>query len=94
MWLHFDITWPIPPPSIYTTGNIEDALPHFVNFIHFSGNPNASLMTLQQSMPAPLFNLIYQAYVAMRLQGAKLGAGKKGSAAAAAKKDEPEVDWI
>ena len=94
MWLHFDITWPIPPPSIYTTGNIEDALPHFVNFIHFSGNPNASLMTLQQSMPAPLFNLIYQAYVAMRLQGAKLGTGKKGSAAAVAKKDEPEVDWI
>ena len=78
---------------IFTTGNIEDALPHFVNFIHFSGNPNASLMTLQQSMPAPLFNLIYQAYVAMRLQGAKLAAGKKASAAtAAAKKDEPEVD--
>ena len=55
-------------------------------------------MTLQQSMPAPLFNLIYQAYVAMRLQGAKLAAGKKGSTAAAAtgaaatKKDEPEVD--
>jgi hypothetical protein len=55
-------------------------------------------MTLQQSMPAPLFNLIYQAYVAMRLQGAKLSsAGKKGStgtaaATTAAKKDEPEVD--
>lgn len=78
------------------TGNIEDALPHFVNFIHFSGNPNASLMTLQQSMPAPLFNLIYQAYVAMRLQGVKMAAGQKGpataKAAAAAKKDEPEVD--
>ena len=82
-------------PLLYI-GNIEDALPHFVNFIHFSGNPNASLMTLQQSMPAPLFNLIYQAYVAMRLQGAKLATGKKGSTAAAtavaAKKDEPEVD--
>lgn len=56
-------------------------------------------MTLQQSMPAPLFNLIYQAYMAMRVQGMKTaaagGGGGVGSGAGlkTAKKDEPEVDW-
>lgn len=78
------------------TGNVEEALPHFINFIHFSGNPNATLMTLQQSMPAPLFNLIYQAYMAMRVQGMKAaasGAGADGGAGLkTTKKDEPEVD--
>ena len=76
------------------SGNIEDALPHFINFIHFSGNPNATLMTLQQSMPAPLFNLIYQAYMAMRVQGLKsaAGGGSGGGKKATAKKDEAEVD--
>ena len=76
------------------TGNIEDALPHFINFIHFSGNPNATLMTLQQSMPAPLFNLIYQAYMAMRVQGLKTGGagGGGGGGKTAAKKPEAEVD--
>ena len=74
------------------TGNVEDALPHFINFIHFSGNPNATLMTLQQSMPAPLFNLIYQAYMAMRVQGLKAAAAGAGGGLKTAKKDEPEVD--
>ena len=73
-------------------GNIEDALPHFINFIHFSGNPNATLMTLQQSMPAPLFNLIYQAYMAMRVQGLKTGGAGGGGGKTAAKKPEAEVD--
>lgn len=77
---------------LLTTGNVEDALPHFINFIHFSGNPNATLMTLQQSMPAPLFNLIYQAYMAMRMQGLKVAAGQKAAEAKATKKAEPEVD--
>ena len=89
---HMIIHWCHMTSSLITTGNVEDALPHFINFIHFSGNPNATLMTLQQSMPAPLFNLIYQAYMAMRLQGVKLAAGQKASEAKAAKKDEAEVD--
>ena len=74
------------------TGNVEEALPHFINFIHFSGNPNATLMTLQQSMPAPLFNLIYQAYMAMKVQGMKTAAAGGGAGVKTAKKDEPEVD--
>lgn len=85
------------PPGFRSalTGNVEEALPHFINFIHFSGNPNATLMTLQQSMPAPLFNLIYQAYMAMRVQGMKAaatGAGGASGGLKTTKKDEPEVD--
>ena len=68
------------------TGDIQNALPHFLNFVHYSGNPTATLATLQQSMPAPLFNLIYQGYMAMRMQAMKVAERKAG------KKDEPEVD--
>ncbi len=50
----------------FTAGNIEEAIGHFINFVHFSGNPRATLSTLQQTMPAPLFSLLVRAYATLQ----------------------------
>lgn len=54
------------PPQPSLTGNIEEAIGHFINFVHFSGNPRATLSTLQQTMPAPLFSLLVRAYATLQ----------------------------
>ena len=50
----------------FTAGNIEEAIGHFINFVHFSGNPRTTLSTLQQTMPAPLFSLLVRAYATLQ----------------------------
>jgi hypothetical protein len=49
-----------------TLGKLEEAVGHFINFVHFSGNPRQTLMLLQQTLPAPLFRFICQAYAAVQ----------------------------
>lgn len=49
--------------SLYA-GNIEEAIGHLLNFVKFSGNPRATLMTLQQTLPPPIFNLLIRAVAA------------------------------
>ena len=67
-----------------TSGNVQAAIGHFINFVHFSGNPQETLVTLQQTLPPPLFNLLVRAYVALQSGGRK--------ARASSKKEEHDID--
>lgn len=49
-------------------GNIEEGVAHLINFIQFSGNPRASLLTLQQTLPQPIFSLVVRAFAALQQQ--------------------------
>lgn len=42
-------------------GNIEEAIGHLINLVQFSANPNATLLSLQQVLPPPIFNLLIHA---------------------------------
>ena len=53
-------------------GKIEEAIGHFINFVHFSGDPRRTLLMLQQTMPAPLFRLLCQAYTAVQEESSKM----------------------
>ncbi|XP_064403428.1 mitochondrial import receptor subunit TOM20 homolog B-like [Halichondria panicea] len=70
-----------------TEGNIEEAIGHFINFVHFSGNPRTTLSTLQQTMPAPLFSLLVRAYATLQSEGALAAGGGD-----AKKDDQADVD--
>lgn len=52
-----------------TEGKLEEAVGHFINFVHFSGNPRQSLMMLQQTLPATLFRVVCQAYALVQEEG-------------------------
>jgi len=52
--------------QMLSEGSIEEALGHFINFIQFSGNPRASMLTLQQSLPPPIFNLLIRTFAALQ----------------------------
>lgn len=67
-------------------GKLEEAVGHFINFVHFSGDPQRTLMMLQQSMPAPLFNIIVRAYAA--IQEERRGTLGQGSRTNKARKEE------
>ena len=52
--------------SAHIVGKIEEAVGHFINFVHFSGDPRGTLLMLQQTLPSPLFRVICQAYAAVQ----------------------------
>lgn len=68
-----------------TPGKLEEAVGHFINFVHFSGNPSQTLMLLQQTLPAPIFRVVCQAYALIQQENK---AGHMGNAKAAAKNEE------
>lgn len=55
----------LPLPLLPSAGNIEDGIGHLINFVQFSGNPRATLVTLQQTLPPPIFNLLARTYAAL-----------------------------
>lgn len=61
--MYFITVFPTPYTSLYA-GNIEEAIGHLLNFVKFSGNPRATLMTLQQTLPPPIFNILIRAVAA------------------------------
>ena len=56
--MHYQYISSAPP------GNIEEAVGHLLNFVKFSGNPRATLLTLQQTLPPPIFNILIRAVAA------------------------------
>jgi hypothetical protein len=57
---------------------MEEAIGHLINFVKFSGNPRATLMTLQQTLPPPIFNLLIRAVTAT--SGPSAAQGRTGEA--------------
>jgi len=46
-------------------GNVPDCISHLVNFVAYSGNPKATLNTLQQTLPPTIFDLLIQVYASL-----------------------------
>ena len=46
-------------------GNVPDCITHLVNFVVYSGNPKATLATLQQTLPPTIFELLIQVYASL-----------------------------
>lgn len=67
-------------------GNIEEAVGHFINVVHFSGDPRRTLLMLQQCVPAQLFSIICRAYSAVQENNKGLGVEKEK------KTEEFEID--
>ncbi len=56
---------------ISPTGKLEEAVGHFINFVHYSGDARQALLMLQQTLPAPLFRIICQAYAVLQEESSK-----------------------
>lgn len=46
-------------------GNVPECINHLVNFVAYSGNPKATLSTLQQTLPPTIFDLLIQVYASL-----------------------------
>ncbi|XP_065919943.1 mitochondrial import receptor subunit TOM20 homolog [Dysidea avara] len=52
-------------------GNVPDCITHLVNFVAYSGNPKATLATLQQTLPPTIFDLLIQVYASLEKKADK-----------------------
>lgn len=78
-----------PSPFSHThTGKLEEAIGHYINLVHFSGNPQQTLLMLRQVVPAPLYRVICQAYAMAEKELNPAAA----AAAAQVKPDDVEVE--
>lgn len=52
-------------------GNVPECINHLINFVAYSGNPKATLSTLQQTLPPTIFDLLIQVYASLEKKGAR-----------------------
>ena len=57
-------------------GNIEEAIGHLINLVQFSSNPSATLLSLQQVLPPPIFNLLLHTLKTMQQSAGPANAAK------------------